>query len=62
MLSKIIQSVKSWFTSRGYESELEQYIVSHNPQNNAHVEALEREFESIRAGRTSSNFVWGRGF
>jgi hypothetical protein len=60
MLTKLINSVKNWLYQPAHFSELEQFIISRNPQNTAHIEALEREFESMRS--KSSNFVWGRGF
>ena len=54
-MSKLVKLIKSWFAPATYKSELEQFIVSRNPQNNAHVEALEREYESIQFRGT-----WGR--
>lgn len=59
MLTKIIDAVKSWLNRSSYSSELERFIASSNPQNNAHVEALEREYNSRRS---SQSYVWGRGF
>jgi hypothetical protein len=59
MLKKIIETITSWFESRSYGSELEQFIISRNPQNNAHVEALEREYDQSRSRQT---YIWGRGF
>lgn len=44
IMTQIIELIKSWFTPTTYQSELEQFIVSHNPQNTAHIEALEREY------------------
>ena len=58
MLNKLIQSAKSWFNKQSNYSELEQFIISHNPQNTAHVEVLEREYDALKS---KQNFVWGRG-
>lgn len=60
MLTKLIKSVKNWFNQPAHYSELERFIISRNPQNNAHIEALEREFDSLRSNQ--NKFVWGRGF
>jgi hypothetical protein len=58
MLTKIIDTVKSWLAHSSYSSELERFITSSNPQNNAQVEALEREY-NLR--RSSQNYIWGKG-
>ena len=44
MLTQLKKFINSWFSQRNYSSDMERYIVSKNPQNNAHVEELEREF------------------
>jgi hypothetical protein len=56
MLQTLINAVKSVFKPTSYASELEQFIVSNNPQNNSHVESLEREFDRIKARN-----VWAGG-
>lgn len=60
MLHKIIEAVKSLFKPAEYGNELERFIVSHNPQDNSHVESLEREFDRIRSKQNT--FYWARGF
>jgi len=42
---------------QSYGSALEQYIVSHNPTCNAHVEHLERQFELMYSARNKSWMV-----
>lgn len=42
MLIALFGINKPW----GYNSQLEQYIVEHNPQNVCDVEKLTRQFES----------------
>jgi len=42
MLIALLGINKPW----GYNSQLEQYIVEHNPQNVCDVEKLTRQFES----------------
>jgi len=59
-MKQIISAIKSWFTKPASYSELERFIVSNNPQNNAHVEALEREFENRKAQQ--NGIYWARGF
>jgi hypothetical protein len=59
MLQKFIDLVKSIFAPADYGSELERFIISHNPQNTAHIEALERQFDSLRTKQSS--FIWSRG-
>lgn len=50
---KIIEKVAQVFeTTR--KSRLEQYIINHNPQTNAEVEQLTREFEAQPE-------IWARG-
>ena len=52
MLTHIIEFINSWFSQQNYSSALESYIVSKNPQNTAHIEALEREFhEKLLQGK-----------
>jgi hypothetical protein len=52
MLAQLKKFINSWFSQRNYSSDLERYIISKNPQNTAHVEALEREFnEKLLQGR-----------
>jgi hypothetical protein len=55
-MKHILSAIKSWFTTPAHYSELERFIVSNNPQNNAHVEALEREFDSLQRRNN-----WARG-
>lgn len=43
MLAKLF---KRWFTQASYSSELEQYIISHNPQNGGDIERLTRQFDT----------------
>ena len=45
-MTKLLIAFKTLFSVlfRDRNQTLEQYIVSNNPQNNAQVEALEREF------------------
>lgn len=52
MLTHIIEFINGWFSQQNYSSALERYIVSKNPQNNAEVETLEREFhEKLLQGK-----------
>ena len=43
-MKTIINFFQKIFQPSTYASELENYILSKNPQNTAHIEALEREF------------------
>lgn len=42
----LTQLFKRWFAQRSYSSELERYIVSHNPQNGGDIERLTRQFDT----------------
>ena len=44
MFSSIIQAVRGLFKSETYGSALEEYIVSHHPQNVCDVEKLTMEY------------------
>jgi hypothetical protein len=48
--------ISKFSESETYGSKLEQYIVSHNPTNNAQVEHLEREFE-LRYLKRNSGWI-----
>ena len=56
MLQRLKNAIKSVFKPASYASELEQFIIANQPQNNSHVEALEREFDRIKARN-----VWAGG-
>lgn len=44
---------KRWFTQASYSSELERYIINHNPQNGGDIERLTRQFDTnLSQGRT----------
>lgn len=45
-LASMLGALRSLFKTNTYGSELEQYIVSHNPQNTCDVENLTREYEA----------------
>jgi len=60
MLKQLADYFNSLFTKfsepETYGSQLEQYIVSHHPTNNAQVEHLEREFE-LRYLKRNSGWI-----
>jgi len=43
---KMLKKVFSWFNLE-YQSVIDSYISARNPQNNADVERLQREFERL---------------
>lgn len=45
---KILKLIQQWFSHESIGSELERYIVSHNPKDNCDVERLTEEFERRR--------------
>lgn len=45
LLASVIEALRSLFKSKTYGSDLEQYIVSHNPKNACDVENLTRAYE-----------------
>ena len=45
MWASIIGAFLSLFTSTTYGTQLEEYIVQHNPQNGADVERLQRGYD-----------------
>jgi hypothetical protein len=38
--------IKSWFKPTTYSSELESYIINHNPQNGGDIERLTRQYDT----------------
>lgn len=44
----IIDAIKRWFSQHSYHSDLERYIISHNPKNQYDVERLTEEFDRRR--------------
>ena len=50
-----IKRVVNWFTApQHYGTQLEQYIISHNPTTTHQVEALERKFELMCSAKNKS--------
>lgn len=47
MLSYIIMSIKDMFTNIDTYANIDEYIVSHNPQDMCDVERLEREYTEM---------------
>lgn len=37
--------LKRWFKPTTYSSELERYIINHNPQNGGDIERLTRQYD-----------------
>ena len=55
LLSDYISQAVNWLSEpQNYGTQLEQYILSHNPTCNAQVEALERKFELMYSARNKS--------
>lgn len=50
MLKRIYKSLVAWFANSDYQSGLESFIASKNPQNTADIEQLERVYAARRAG------------
>jgi hypothetical protein len=50
MLERIYKSLVTWFANSDYQSGLESFIASRNPQNTAEIEYLERLYSTRRAG------------
>jgi hypothetical protein len=46
MLTEFTSKIKSWLTKPTYSSELESYILSHQPQSIYDVEQLTRQFDT----------------
>jgi hypothetical protein len=42
----MLMIIKKWFTPYTYGSDLERYILSHNPQSIYQVEQLTRQFDT----------------
>lgn len=38
--------IKRLFTQASYRSELERYIISHNPQNGGDIERLTKQYDT----------------
>jgi hypothetical protein len=48
MLANLLQRLAQMFPGNDYQSRLEQYIASRQPQNTADVEMLERQYYQDR--------------
>lgn len=48
----LLKLIKNWFNQPTYASDLEAYIVSHNPTSVYQVEALAREYDKKLFERT----------
>lgn len=42
----LLTYIKSWFTQATYSSELERYIINHNPQNGGDIERLTKQYDT----------------
>jgi hypothetical protein len=55
LLGDYIKRAVYWFSEpQHYGTQLEQYIISHNPTSTHQVEALERKFELMYSARNKS--------
>jgi hypothetical protein len=50
MLTRIYKTLAAWFTNSDYQSGLESFIASKNPQSTVEIEYLERVYSTRRAG------------
>lgn len=50
MLERIYKSLVAWFTDSDYQSGLESFIASRNPQNAADIDRLERIYAARQPG------------
>lgn len=42
----LLNFIKNWFKPTTYSSELESYIINHNPQNGGDIERLTRQYDN----------------
>lgn len=42
----LLSFIKNWFKPTTYSSDLESYIINHNPQNGGDIERLTRQYDT----------------
>ena len=51
MLEKLLERLAKMLQSGDYQSRLDRYISSHNPQNTGDVENLQRQYDQAQYDR-----------